>query len=59
MSFKCKEDFTPSNIMDRWILSFTQSLVAYVRDEMASELLGPWGRGARDGGERLREERED
>ena len=37
MSFCCKEDFTPSNVMDRWILSFTQSLISYAREEMASE----------------------
>ncbi|CAB0019540.1 unnamed protein product [Nesidiocoris tenuis] len=30
------EDFTPSNLMDRWILSFTQSLIVFVRKEMAA-----------------------
>ena len=37
ISFKCRDDFKPSNVMDRWILSFTESLIAYVREEMASE----------------------
>lgn len=37
IAFKCKEDFVPSNVMDRWILSFMQSLITYVKDEMASE----------------------
>ena len=41
VSFCCKEDFTPTNVMDKWILSFTQSLISYVREEMASE----WGCG--------------
>ena len=42
--FCCKEDFTPTNVMDRWILSFTQSLITYVRDEMARECVegGAW-----------------
>ena len=32
------ETFEPSdNIMDRWILSFTQSLVKFVRQEMAGK----------------------
>ena len=38
MSFCCEEHFVPSNIMDQWILSFTQSLVTFVREEMESEL---------------------
>ncbi len=42
--FKCKDDFSPSNVMDRWILSFTQSLVTYVRDEMASKSGGRKGK---------------
>jgi isoleucyl-tRNA synthetase len=29
------EDITPTNMMDRWILSFTQSLLEYVRKEMS------------------------
>ena len=33
----CEEDFTPTNVMDRWILSFTQSLLTFVKEEMASE----------------------
>ena len=37
IDFVCEEDFTPTNVMDRWILSFTQSLLTFVREEMASE----------------------
>ena len=47
ISFKCRDDFKPSNVMDRWILSFTESLIAYVREEMASECKG---KGVRDRG---------
>ena len=28
--------FTPSNVMDCWILSFTQSLNMFVKEEMKS-----------------------
>ncbi|RZF34931.1 hypothetical protein LSTR_LSTR011425 [Laodelphax striatellus] len=36
-TFKYNEDgLHPENIMDKWILSFTQSLLAYVRKEMAA-----------------------
>ncbi|XP_039289224.1 isoleucine--tRNA ligase, cytoplasmic [Nilaparvata lugens] len=36
-TFKYNEDkLQPENIMDKWILSFTQSLLAYVRKEMAA-----------------------
>lgn len=37
--------------MDRWILSFTQSLLTFVREEMTSE----WGGGGREKGQRGRE----
>ena len=30
--------FTPSNVMDSWILSFTQSLNMFVKEEMKSML---------------------
>uniref|UniRef100_A0A0A9VWV1 Isoleucine--tRNA ligase, cytoplasmic n=1 Tax=Lygus hesperus TaxID=30085 RepID=A0A0A9VWV1_LYGHE len=30
------DDFKPKNLMDQWILSFTQSLVVFVRKEMAA-----------------------
>lgn len=30
------DDFKPTNLMDQWILSFTQSLVVFVRKEMAA-----------------------
>ena len=36
VQFVCKEDFHPSNVMDRWIISFTQSLITFVREEMKS-----------------------
>lgn len=29
-----KSDFRPENYMDRWILSFTQSLIKFVKQEM-------------------------
>ena len=35
--FKCQEDFVPSNVMDRWIISFSQSLITFMREEMSSE----------------------
>jgi isoleucyl-tRNA synthetase len=35
VEFKHSTDFTPVNTMDRWIFSFTQSLVSFMRDEMA------------------------
>ena len=38
VSFQCEEDFVPSNVMDRWILSFTQSLLTFVKEEMKSQL---------------------
>ena len=34
MVFKADEDFVPSNVMDRWIMSFTQSLITFVQKEM-------------------------
>jgi len=34
VSFQCEENFVPSNIMDQWILSFTQSLITFVKEEM-------------------------
>jgi isoleucyl-tRNA synthetase len=32
--FKHNLNFTPTNVMDRWILSFTQSLIIFVKEEM-------------------------
>ena len=37
MAFSYDEHFKPTNMMDRWILSFTQSLVMFVKEEMKSE----------------------
>ena len=34
MVFKADEDFVPTNVMDRWIMSFTQSLITFVQKEM-------------------------
>ena len=39
MTFSYDEHFKPTNMMDRWILSFTQSLVMFVKEEMKSESL--------------------
>lgn len=40
MDFLCAEDFTPTNMMDRWIISFTQSLITFVKEEMKSVWIG-------------------
>eukprot|EP00731_Ephydatia_muelleri_P007312 Em0003g1560a len=32
--FKADEGFVPTNVMDRWIVSFTQSLITFVQKEM-------------------------
>ena len=45
VDFVCEEDFAPVNIMDQWILSFTQSLLTFVREEMASKWVELGGRG--------------
>ena len=37
--FQYDEAFAPTNVMDRWILSFTQSLILFVKEEMKSEIL--------------------
>ena len=37
IEFKQSDGFTPSNTMDRWIISFTQSLISFMKEEMASE----------------------
>ena len=38
MAFNHNQNFVPTNTMDRWILSFTQSLILFVKEEMKSEL---------------------
>ncbi|CAI8001069.1 Isoleucine--tRNA ligase, cytoplasmic, partial [Geodia barretti] len=35
ISFVHTADFSPANTMDRWIISFTQSLVFFMKEEMA------------------------
>ena len=37
--FQCDKVLAPTNVMDRWILSFTQSLILFVKEEMKSETL--------------------
>ena len=37
MVFSHNDSFVPTNIMDQWILSFTQSLILFVKEEMKSE----------------------
>ena len=39
ISFVHTADFSPANTMDRWIISFTQSLVFFMKEEMASEFM--------------------
>ncbi len=39
MSFVCDEAFSPTNVMDRWILSTIQSLLTFVRQEMTSKCM--------------------
>ena len=37
IDFQGAEDFVPVNVMDKWILSFTQSLILFVKEEMKSK----------------------
>lgn len=36
IGFQYEEGFLPTNVMDKWILSFTQSLMVFVKEEMKS-----------------------
>jgi isoleucyl-tRNA synthetase len=39
ISFVHTADFSPANTMDRWITSFTQSLISFMTEEMTSEFM--------------------
>ncbi len=36
VDFKYNKSFVPSNVMDKWIISFTQSLMLFIEEEMKS-----------------------